>query len=340
MKRQLLVALLLTLAVPVFVEAQNASGKQPKIEMPSMEFDFGKVYHQDKWVHVFEVRNVGGAPLQITAVNPSCGCTTVKFDRVISPGMTGQIQLSIDGSKVHGEFVKSADVICNDPVLSHLALKLKGHEVPYVNVDPEGTIYLQGRYGEAIEQDITLSSNEDDLHDFKVLGLSSNLDDKITYAVENGGEPNTYTLKLYKNPKLPTLSTYGTVQVHTNSTRMPITTLQVHVMTKGSIALTPTVLNYGEIAFASAPGKEAPTTKEITLTRADGKFQIRDISVSNPNYKATVDTVTPGQQYRVQVTFTPPVRTSGKQTEAGELVIHTDDPQEPSMRVQLVARSL
>jgi hypothetical protein len=220
-----------------------------------------------------------------------------------------------------------------------MVIKLIGREIPYVNVQPEGTIYLQGRYSEPIEQDLTITSNEKDL-DFKVLGVTSNLDDKITYALENGTAPGEYHLKLYKNPKLPTLSTYGTVQVRSNSTRMPVTTVQVHVMTKGSIAMSPTVLNYGDVAFTVTEGKETPTTKEITLTRADGKFQIKDVTVSNPHYKAVVNAVTPGQQYRVQVTFTPPLRKDGKQTEAGELVIHTDDPQEPSMRVQLVARSL
>jgi hypothetical protein len=335
--RPLLVALLLPLAVPVFAQAP-AAGK-PKIEMLSLEYDFGQLYRQDKWVHVFEVTNAGTANLEIKAVNPSCGCTTVKFDRLITPGQTGKIELSIDGAKVHGQFVKSASVVSNDPNLPNMVLKLSGHEIPYVNVDPEGTVYLQGRYGEPIEQDLTLSNNEKGL-DFKVLGVTSDLDDKITYAIENGASPQTYTLKLYKNPKLPPLSTYGTVQVHTNSIHMPVTTLQVHVMTKSSISMSPTVLNYGEVAFSSSPGKEAPTTKEVIITRAGAQFQIRDVTVSNPNYKAKVDAVTPGLQYRVQVTFTPPVRTSGKQTEAGELVIHTDDPQEPSMRVQLLARSL
>ena len=61
--------------------------------------------------------------------------------------------------------------------------------------------------------------------------------------------------------------------------------------------------------------------------------------MSNPNYKAVVDPVTPGHQYRVQVTFTPPSRKPGKQTESGEMIIHTDDPKEPAVRVQLVARS-
>jgi hypothetical protein len=114
----------------------------------------------------------------------------------------------------------------------------------------------------------------------------------------------------------------------------------VHVMTKGSISLNPTVLNYGDVRFNDAAGREPPTTKTLTVTRTSGQFQIKDVTVSNPNYKAVVDPVTPGQQYRVQVTFTPPLRKPTKQTEAGELVIHTDDPQEPSLRVQLVARSL
>lgn len=325
--------------VPALATAQKASAPQPRIEMKEMAFDFGDVYHQEKYVHAFYVRNLGGGNLDIKAVNPSCGCTTVKFDRVVTPGQMGTIELSIDGSKVHGTFDKSASVESNDPEHPHMVLKLLGREIPYTNIDPEGTVYLQGRFGEPIEQDITITSNEKDL-DFKVLNVTSNLDDKITYALENGTSKGEYHLKIYKNPKLPTLSTYGTVQVHTNSTRMPITTVQVHVMTKGSISLSPTVLNYGDVAFATAPGKETPATREITVTRADGKFSIKDVTVTNPNYKATVNAVTPGLQYRVQVTFTPPLRKTGKQTEAGELVIHTDDPQEPSMRVQLVARSL
>jgi len=339
MKRPLLVALLMGVMVPVLAVAQKGAGSQPKIELREMTFDFGQVFHQEKYVHAFAVRNLGGANLEIKAVNPSCGCTTVKFDRLIAPGQTGQIELSIDGSKVHGDFDKSASVVSNDPQVPHLVIKLTGREIPYVSIQPEGTVFLQGRYGEPIEQDLSLSSNEHDL-DFKVLGITSNLDDKITYVLENSTSPDTYTLKLYKNPKLPTLSTYGTVQIHTNSKQMPVSTVQVHVMTKGSISLSPTVLNYGEVAFATGSGPQTPTTKEITISRAGGKFQIRDVSITNPNYKAKVDEVTPGQQYRVQVTFTPPARTQGKQTEAGELVIHTDDPQEPSMRVQLVAHSL
>jgi len=339
MKRPFLVALLVPGLLPAFAVAQHASAPQPRMEWREVAFNFGDVYHQEKYVHAFLFRNMGPAALEIKAVNPSCGCTAVKFDRVVGPGQTGQVELSIDGAKVHGSFDKSAAVESNDADQPHLVLKVIGREIPYVNVQPEGTVHLQGRYGEPIEQDVTITSNEKDL-DLKVLGVTSNLDDKITYAVDNGTGPGEYRLKIYKNPKLPALSTYGSIQVHTNSTRMPLSTVPVHVMTKSSISMSPTVLNYGEVAFANAQGKQTPATKTITLTRPDGRFQIKDVTVSNPNYKATVDAVTPGLQYRVQVTFTPPLRKQGKQTEAGELVIHTDDPQEPAMRVQLIAHSL
>ena len=52
------------------------------------------------------------------------------------------------------------------------------------------------------------------------------------------------------------------------------------------------------------------------------------------------ETLTPDQQYKIMVTFTPPTRRQTNQTETGEMIINTDDPQEPTLRVQLVARSI
>jgi hypothetical protein len=250
------------------------------------------------------------------------------------------VELEIEGSKVHGEFSKSASVHSNDPERPQMALTLRGKAIPYVNVVPDGTVFMHGRYGEPVEQSLTITSNEKDL-DFKVLGLRSNIDDKITYAIENGAAPGEYILKVYKNPKLPTLSTYGSIFIDTNSPKWPETTVQVHVMTKGSISINPSILNYGAVKFTDSNGPGTPATKAITVTRATGEFKIKDVTVSNPHFKAVVDAVTPGQQYRVQVTFTPPARKPGalKQTESGEMILHTDDPKEPAVRVQLLARS-
>jgi hypothetical protein len=110
-------------------------------------------------------------------------------------------------------------------------------------------------------------------------------------------------------------------------------------MTKGSITLSPEILNYGAVKFTDENGPGTPETKALTVTKTAGGFKIKDVSINNDNFKAVVDPVSAGQQYRVQVTFTPPVRKTARQTEVGEMIIHTDDPNEPAVRVQLVARA-
>lgn len=340
MKVQLAASLLATaLMIPSPGPAEAQAGETPKLEILKTAHDFGDIYRQNTYTATFVVTNRGSADLEIKEVNPSCGCTAAHFDRIIAPGEKGKIDLAIDGSKVQGEFTKSASVETNDPAHSHMTLHISGRAISYVDVLPEGTVALHGRYGVAVDKELTIKSNEKDV-DFKIIGVRSNIDDKITYALEDGATPGEYTLRLYKNPKLPTLSTYGTVFLVSNSTRAPETAVQVHVMTKGSLDLSPTVLNYGVLPFAATNGKQAPATKALTISKAGGQFNIKSVTISSPNYQAAVDAVRPGQQYRIAVTFTPPVKTQTRQTESAEMIIHTDDPQEPAVRVQLIARAL
>jgi hypothetical protein len=315
------------------------SGTRPVMEVPRVNYDFGETFHLESYGYSFVVRNRGNADLIIEDVKPGCGCTAAKFDRLISPGKEGKIELVVDGNKVHGQFSKAAEVKSNDPDHPTISLSISGKEIPFVNVVPDGTVYLHGRPGEPIEKDLTLTSNEKD-GDFKVTSVSSNIDDKIKYAFEPGAKKGEYVVKVTKNPNLPIMSTYGSLIIHTNSKKSPDTTLQVHIMTKSSILLSPSVLNYGEVKFTDKQGPGAPSTKTLTVTKSAGKLNIKEVSTSNPNFTAKLETMTPNQQYKVMVTFTPPVRKQSKQTETGEMIITTDDPQEPQLRVQLVARAM
>lgn len=76
-KRWLTGMLVLALLVPVMVQvraqAQEGSStalKQPAIEIPSMSYNFGDVYHQDKYVHAFTIKNKGSGDLVINDVKP------------------------------------------------------------------------------------------------------------------------------------------------------------------------------------------------------------------------------------------------------------------------------
>lgn len=322
-------------------EATKNEGGAPKpaIEIPRMKIDLGQMFEREKYEYKFVVRNRGNADLVIQDVKPGCGCTAASFDKVIAPGKEGVIELDVDGAKVHGEFEKQATVETNDPDHPTLTIAVAGSEIPYVNVTPDGVVYLHGHYGENIEKVLTLSSNEKDA-DFKVTSVTSDMDDKITYKVEPGPKKGEYTLHVNKNPKLPTMSTYGSLFVHSNSKNAPETTLQVQVMTKGSINVTPSTVNFGTVKFATKDTPGTPTTRSILVSKTTGPFKVENVTLSSASFVAALEPVVEGQQYRIQVTFTPPVKRLLNQTETAEMIIHTDDAMEPAIRVHVVARTL
>jgi hypothetical protein len=316
-----------------------AAENKPSVEIPRMRQDFGEVFERAKYEYSFVVRNRGTADLVIEDVKPGCGCTVAKFDKVIPPGGEGKIELVLDGERVNGEFSKTAVVKTNDPEHPELTITIAGKEIPFLNVVPEGTIYLHGRYDEAVEKSVTLTSNEKDF-DLKITGVTSNIDDKIEYKVSPGAKKGEFVLNVKKKADVLPSSAYGTVTVKTNSEKSPETILQVHVMTKGSISVTPQTLNYGVVEFGAKGAKGEPVTKTVMILKTDGTFELKDVVIDNKNFTAKIEPVEPGKQYKVDVTFVPPAKTSASHREVGELVIGTSDPREPSVKVHLVARAM
>lgn len=262
-----------------------------------------------------------------------------KFDKVIPPGQEGRIELVVEGKKVHGDFDKSATVHTNDPEHPVMTLSIAGSIIAYVDVQPSHRVYLQGRYGETVEKTVTIKSNEEDL-DFKITNVESNIDDKITYKLEPPEPDGTYKLKIWKNPKLSGVNTYGSVFLHTNSKNSPEKTLQVQVISKGTITVQPSTVNFGAVRFGMDGKKAEAVSKDVTIIKSMGQFHIQDITFSNEKFSAEVEPVVPGVRYKITVSFQPPEKTQPNQNHRGDMIIHTDDPREPTVHVKLVARSV
>jgi hypothetical protein len=261
-----------------------------------------------------------------------------KFDRVIPPGQEGKIDMAVDGGRVHGNFLKTATVKTNDPSKRQFSIGIAGSEIPFLHVEPEGTVFLQGRYGEAVNRQLVVTSNEKDL-DFKITRLESNMDDKITYTFKPSGKPGEYVVDVYKNPDLPTLTTYGSLFIHTNSKRSPKSEVQVNVMTKGSISVSPLALNFGPVRFGDRQAEGSPVTKSVMLSKRVA-FDVTGVELNNPNFSAKTEPVGDGTQYRVLVTFRPPMKQGTRQSETADMIIHTNDAFEPAIRVSVVARAM
>lgn len=83
--------------------AQSSSDKKPVIKFDKNEFDFGKILQGEVVSYTFHFTNTGNAPLLITSVDKSCGCTASDYPREpIQPGESGAIKITYDSKGHHG----------------------------------------------------------------------------------------------------------------------------------------------------------------------------------------------------------------------------------------------
>ncbi|EAR14235.1 MULTISPECIES: DUF1573 domain-containing protein [Robiginitalea] len=103
----------------------SAQEKTAKIEFKTETVDYGEIDKGSDGLRVFEFTNTGNAPLVISKVSSSCGCTIPKKPEApIMPGKTGEIQVKYDTNRV-GPIRKAITVISNADTPTKI-LKIKG----------------------------------------------------------------------------------------------------------------------------------------------------------------------------------------------------------------------
>jgi hypothetical protein len=117
--------IVLVLFVGLLALSVNAQDKAAKIEFKTETVDYGVIEKGSDGVRVFEFTNTGTAPLIISKVSSSCGCTIPKKpEEAILPGKTGEIQVKYDTKRV-GPIRKAITVISNADTPTKV-LKIKG----------------------------------------------------------------------------------------------------------------------------------------------------------------------------------------------------------------------
>ncbi|MCZ6765932.1 MAG: hypothetical protein O7D32_03285 [bacterium] len=255
------------------------------------------------------------------------------FTEVIPPGQTGEIKFEITGSKVSGTFTKTATVFSNDPSRKAMKISVHAQVIQYVDVVPSSKVYLRGTYDQSVSKILTIRSNETD-REFEITGIRSNIDDKITYKLGERSAEGEYELTIWKNPKLPTMNTWGSVYLDTNSENDPEKVIEVNVTTRGSIVVHPSTVNFGRVIIQNA--EQEPIERVVTVYKISGSFQIENVQFSSDFYEASIESLEEGKRYRVTVRIRP----GTKDSYIDEMIINTNDPQEPTVKVRLLARGV
>jgi hypothetical protein len=108
-----------------------AMAQKPQINFEVKTHDFGKINEKDGPVtYVFEFVNKGDAPLVVSRVQASCGCTTPTWTKEpVEPGKKGMITVTYNVTGRPGLFNKQITVFTNE-TQEQAVLNIKGEVIP------------------------------------------------------------------------------------------------------------------------------------------------------------------------------------------------------------------
>jgi hypothetical protein len=316
----------LALVIPVVCVAQT-----PTITFEKTHHDFGKIGAERKASYRFKVTNTGTGTLNITRINPSCGCTSTVLGKwSLEPGESTEVEASFDPRGFRGVVRKSIQVISDDPAHGTVALSFEAEVI----------------------QEIMPSTNTVFFYD-----LQRSTPKKTTVRLASGnGQP--VQVKQTKAPGAPYLSTttksegndvlleieldgrkissgkqrgVDSLTVVTTSEKIPVITINVQWELKASVVSTPE-----RIAWVEPTGKELRSP--ISLKQMDGKaFRITTFKSSNPLIKIEGVGKAGAPQQELEVVLAASAK-AGTYNET--VILFLDDPNQPelSLRVSAVLR--
>lgn len=119
MTKALVLALSLTLAgFAAQAQTAPANAKEkvngPAFSFPEVTYNFGKIKQGDVVEHTFKFKNTGTAPLIISNIGVSCGCTTPDWTKdPIAPGKSGIITAKFNSAGKMGQQSKELTIESN-----------------------------------------------------------------------------------------------------------------------------------------------------------------------------------------------------------------------------------
>ena len=138
--------LVILLFVGMIGFAVSAQDKVAKIKFKTETIDYGTIEKGANGVRVFEFTNTGDAPLIITKVKSTCGCTVPKKPEAqIMPGETGEIEVKYDTNRVMP--IRKTITVTSNADTPTVALKIKGNVI-----DPSKSSVLEKKSKSVLEQ--------------------------------------------------------------------------------------------------------------------------------------------------------------------------------------------
>jgi hypothetical protein len=314
-----------TPAAPARSPAAPADG--PRIKFDNDVFEAGKVPAGQPLSHTFIVTNVGNQTLEISKVNPTCGCTIANsWTHKIEPGQKGEIPITVNVNQAwSGTMMKTITIESNDkskPGPASVSIKFTvwkpidiNQQYVFLNVPPENTNEVSTivRIDNNTEQPIAL---------YDVQSTQPG----IAVEVKTNEVGKHYDLVVSaKPPYKQGGNVSGQITAKTTSTNMSTISIGATVNIMPIISVNPP-----QIFLESSPFTNS-IQKPITIQYlGSGSLHLSNAVFSTKGVDVKMDETQPGRIFTVTLSFPPGFDHVGKPM---ELTLDSSAPQMPVIKV-------
>jgi len=305
----------------------TTTGGGPRIKFDNETFDAGKAAAGQPLNHTFYFTNVGNQTLEVTKVNPTCGCTVAgSWTKTVEPGQTGTIPLSVNVNQAwSGQMMKTITVESNDksrPGPAGLNIKFTvwkpieiNQQYVFLNIPPEST--------NTVSTMVRIDNNTDqpfDLYDVK----SSTPAIVIEVKTNEAGKHFDLLVKAVP-PFKQDNNASGQITAKTTSTNMPSLAIGATVNVLRVINVNPPT-----IALEPAPFTNV-VQKPVTIQyMGSSSLHVSNAVFSAKGVDVQVNETQPGKVFTVTLSFPPGFDAQGRPM---QLTLNSSSPQMPLITV-------
>jgi hypothetical protein len=317
-------------AVPVpakpLAEALPA-GAGPKITFSTKEYDFGKVKAGDPVKYSYIFTNTGDAVLEVTHVQPSCGCTTAgDWTHKVEPGQTGTIPIQFNSGNANGAVAKTVTVTSNDKAQPSIALQIKGTVWKPIEVTPAfAFLNVPADSSAVVSTVVRIVNNTDEPFTMSAPEINNK---SFTAEIKTNQLNKEYQLVIATVPPMAPGSVQAQITIKTTSTNAPVLSVTAMANVQPPVTISPP-----QITLPAAPlaAKTAPTI--TIINNGTNNLKLSDAVVSVKDVEVQVQETQPGKTFTATLSFPPGFElTQGQQA---EFTIKSSHPSFPVIKVPI-----
>ena len=308
----------------------KSEAKGPDLRSDAYNWDFGFIEEGEQAGHTFTLENKGIEALVLSKVDTSCTCTQAFLPKeaMIPPGGKGGLTVGFDSSGREGGQSQVVYIHSNDPISPIVQLRVGGVIRPTtLPISVRSLHFGVARKREGASREFSIRDPGDkSLTVSEVTSDSPFVNATLTRDEKQG---LVYLVKAELQPGTPIGEFKSKVTVRSNHPKEPVVEIPVAAEVIGDIEVFPNQFFLGLLK------KGQSASKTITLsTSARERLKVEKVDSPFDYIKVESKPETDGKNYAITATLKD---TAPLGLIKGEVVIHTNNSDQPEIKVPLFA---